>query len=171
MANSIGSALKEARQRRGLRVKDVAANTSARISPSYLSCIENDLRLPSEELLLELAEHIGLWATIATVLVTGVVGANMARAEGIRVFIEVNQQVQQGQLPADGLIAGFAVLAGGLLLLTPGVLTDFVGFALLIRPTRRVLIGALRNWLMSRVRVVGGPDGDVVIQHFDDHRG
>jgi len=60
MSGSIGATLKEARRRRGLRVKDVAARTSARISPSYLSCIENDLRLPSEELLLELAELLGL---------------------------------------------------------------------------------------------------------------
>jgi len=60
MAESIGATLKQARQRRGLRVKDVAGRTSARISPSYLSCIENDLRLPSEELLLELADVLGL---------------------------------------------------------------------------------------------------------------
>lgn len=60
MSDSVGFALKEARRRLGLRVKDVAARTSAKISPSYLSCIENDLRLPSEELLLELGEILGL---------------------------------------------------------------------------------------------------------------
>src|SRR5947208_8914608 len=60
MSDSIGFTIKDARRRLGLRVKDVAARTKARISPSYLSCIENDLRLPSEELLLELAEILGL---------------------------------------------------------------------------------------------------------------
>lgn len=57
---TVGSILKDARRRLGWRVKDVTAKTSARISASYLSCIENDLRLPSEELLLELALLLNL---------------------------------------------------------------------------------------------------------------
>ena len=75
MSESIGAVIKEARRRRGLRVKDIAARTSARISPSYLSCIENDLRLPSEELLLELAElpraQVGQGHSLAPLLLGG----------------------------------------------------------------------------------------------------
>lgn len=95
-------------------------------------------------LLIQVGQVVGLGATILLVVFTGLVGAWLARAEGVRVFFQFQQEVAAGRLPAQSLQDGLAVLVGGALLLTPGILTDFVGFSLLLPASRR--------WIQKRVR-------------------
>jgi UPF0716 protein FxsA len=95
-------------------------------------------------LLIELGQVVGLLPTLALVVFTGVTGAWLARAEGLRVFLQFQRELASGRLPGQALMDGISVLIGGAFLLTPGVLTDVTGFVLLLPPTRR--------WLQRRVR-------------------
>ncbi len=93
-------------------------------------------------ILLYLASLIGILYTILIVVVTGVVGAFLARKQGLAVVSRIRSSTERGVLPGEDLLHGAMILAGGLLLLTPGLLTDVVGFLLLIPRTRK----AAMNW-------------------------
>lgn len=97
--------------------------------------------LPILELviLIRLGQLMGLWPTVALVLLTGFAGAALARLEGMRVLLQFQAEVAAGRLPTQAMLDGISVMVGGALLLTPGVLTDFAGLVLLFPPTRRAL--------------------------------
>ena len=95
-------------------------------------------------LLFQLGDVVGLWPTLALVVFTGVAGARMARLEGLRVFFQFQKELASGRLPGQAMLDGISVLIGGAFLLTPGILTDVVGFALLFPLSRR--------WIQRRVR-------------------
>jgi UPF0716 protein FxsA len=88
-------------------------------------------------LLLQIGDAIGGLATLALVLVTGALGALLARAEGMRVLRAFQDAVARGVVPRDGVLSGALLMLGGALLITPGVLTDALGLVLLIPFTRR----------------------------------
>lgn len=98
-------------------------------------------------LLLALSRVMGVFPTVLLVLLTGVIGASLARAEGLRVLRGFQQAVAAGRVPEDGVVSAVLVLVGGVLLVTPGVLTDACGLLLLIPATRR----ALSRWVSRRV--------------------
>jgi UPF0716 protein FxsA len=105
---------------------------------------------------------MGTFETFMLVMVTGVVGAWMARAEGFRVLRSWQSALAEGRIPADGVVSGALVLVGGVLLVTPGVLTDMVGFALLFPPTRRLLAALVvrrveRGIQAGSIHVMPGP--------------
>jgi UPF0716 protein FxsA len=104
-------------------------------------------------LLLWMAQYVGWLWTLALVIVTGTVGAWLVRWQGFRILWRVREDLTAGRLPTDGLIDGVLVLAAGLLLLTPGVLTDLAGFSLLIPPCRRFVRWRLRRMVQSRFRI------------------
>ena len=95
-------------------------------------------------LLIEMGQWVGIMPTLALVVATGIGGAALARAEGLRVVFQFQKELAQGKLPGQAMLDGASVLIGGAFLLTPGVLTDFVGFALLFPLTRR--------WIQRRVK-------------------
>lgn len=103
-------------------------------------------------LLIRMGEWVGLWPTLALVVLTGAAGAALARAEGVRVFFQFQGELAAGRLPGQALLDGISVLVGGAFLLTPGILTDLVGFALLIPFTRRRLQRRLQAGLEERIR-------------------
>lgn len=103
-------------------------------------------------LLLTLAKVMGFWSTVALVLVTGVCGAALAKREGLRVLRTYQQTLMQGRVPEEGILGAVLVLVGGVLLLTPGVLTDVTGLLLLIPPTRRYVAGMVKRRLERSVR-------------------
>ncbi|WEG13904.1 FxsA family protein [Pullulanibacillus sp. KACC 23026] len=96
-------------------------------------------------------KYIGILATIGIVLLTGVIGASLARREGLAVFHRAKEQLRMGRLPGEELIEGFLVLAGGLLLLTPGYLTDLTGLLLMIPRVRRRLVKPIRRRLQQQL--------------------
>lgn len=98
-------------------------------------------------LLIEVGTLIGALRTILIVVVTGFVGALMARSQGFSVWRKLRETVQGGRSPAGELMEGALVLAGGLLLITPGLITDALGFIFLIPPSRR----AVKNYLMRKL--------------------
>lgn len=103
-------------------------------------------------LLIELGQIVGLLPTLALVVFTGVTGAWLARAEGVRVFFQFQKELASGRLPGQAMLDGISVLVGGAFLLTPGVLTDFVGFSLLLPLSRRWIQRAARARLERQVK-------------------
>lgn len=116
-------------------------------------------------LLIQMGQWVGLLPTLLLVVATGVTGAWLARTEGMRVFFEFQRELAAGRLPTRSMQDGVAVLIGGAFLLTPGILTDVVGFSLLFPPTRRWLQGRARAALQRGIEdgavtwVVMGPGG------------
>lgn len=96
-------------------------------------------------LLIEIGEGIGLGPTVALVLATGMAGAWLARREGIRSWSAVQSELAEGRVPGTELLHALLVVIAGAFLVTPGVLTDVVGLALLLRPVRRAAIRRLRR--------------------------
>lgn len=95
-------------------------------------------------LLIQVGQWVGPLPTIALVVFTGLTGAWLARAEGMRVFFQFQREMASGRIPGQAMLDGISVLVGGAFLLTPGILTDVAGFSLLFPPSRR--------WLQRRVR-------------------
>jgi UPF0716 protein FxsA len=87
-------------------------------------------------LLIRIGNWLGFWPTITLVIATGALGALLARSQGARVLQEIRADLGAGRVPAGRLVDGLLVLVGGLVLLTPGLLTDIVGFLLLVPFTR-----------------------------------
>jgi UPF0716 protein FxsA len=94
-------------------------------------------------LLIRIGQWIGVLATVALVVVTGIAGAALARREGLRTVRQIQADMKGGRFPAGRLLDGVLILVAGGLLLTPGILTDIVGFA--------CLVPGSRNWLKNRV--------------------
>ena len=95
-------------------------------------------------LLIRLGGAIGLFPTLSLCVLTGVAGAWLARREGLRALWSFQQRLARGGVPGRTLMDGLCILLGGALLLTPGLLTDVVGFSLLVPPSRR--------WIQKRIQ-------------------
>ncbi|MEL6543974.1 MAG: FxsA family protein [Myxococcota bacterium] len=103
-------------------------------------------------LLAEVGVRIGWLPTLGIVIATGFIGAALARSQGFAVLRRIREESAQGRAPTDALTDGAMVLVAGTLLITPGVLTDMVGFALLIPPLRAVLKGFVAARLARSVQ-------------------
>jgi len=87
-------------------------------------------------ILIKLGSLFGFWPTIFLIIGTGILGAYLAKLYGLTIWHKIQQDLQAGLMPADKLIDGLLILIGGVVLLTPGLLTDILGFMLLIPFTR-----------------------------------
>ena len=97
-------------------------------------------------ILIKIGGHIGALNTILLVIFTVLLGAMLVRMEGLRTLRQIQSSLAQGQLPAEELIDGVLIFAGGILLLTPGVLTDLCALILLLPYTRM----HFKRWLRRR---------------------
>jgi UPF0716 protein FxsA len=96
---------------------------------------------------IEAGERLGLWPTLAAVVLTAVVGTALLRLQGLSTLARVRESLDAGQLPVAEVFDGICLLIGGALLLTPGFVTDTLGFLLLIPAVRH----ALRRWCQHRL--------------------
>lgn len=111
-------------------------------------------------LLIRIGQLIGLFPTIAICIVTGVLGATLTRRSGVSILNRIQGEMSQGRVPAREIVEGLLVLVSGVVLLTPGVMTDAAGFLLLAPPIRRTVAGVLVHHFKGRIRVGGfGPTG------------
>ena len=101
--------------------------------------------------LIEVGKRLGTLPTIALVMLTGAVGISLARAQGFSVLSRLRQQMEMGILPEEELIAGLVILAGALLLLTPGLITDVFGFACLLPWPRSLLVLWIRKFAARHI--------------------
>jgi len=108
--------------------------------------------IPLVELVLldQLHERTSLLTTVVVVLVTGIVGVNLARRQGMQVWRSIHQQMSAGQTPSQEILDGVMILLAGAFLITPGLLTDGVGFSLLVPRVRRFLGIHLFRWFRQK---------------------
>jgi UPF0716 protein FxsA len=109
--------------------------------------------------LLEFGRLIGSGATLALIIITGISGAYLARSQGFELLTKIQSELSQGRMPANEMIDGLLIFAGGLVLLTPGFWTDLLGFFCLLPATRKLLRPAVRNWLENKLTVVSSKRG------------
>ncbi|MBT3192482.1 MAG: FxsA family protein [Verrucomicrobia bacterium] len=114
---------------------------------SYLLAAFIVLPITELWLLFKVDEHLGLGATILIVVMTGFIGAWLARAQGLMVTMQIQRDLAEGRMPAPRLIDGMMILIAGALLITPGLLTDTVGFLLLVPAVRSII----RAWLRQKM--------------------
>jgi UPF0716 protein FxsA len=103
-------------------------------------------------LLIEIGQLIGTLPTLALIVLTGVLGAFLARRQGATVLARVRTDFQTGQLPTDSIFDGVIILVAGAFLMTPGILTDTVGFLCLIPATRRVIKRTIWSRMQRSIR-------------------
>ena len=102
-------------------------------------------------LLLKIADATNWRVPLAIVLLTGLVGAVLAKLQGLAVLRKLRELIEKGMLPAGPLLDGAFVLVGGALLITPGVLTDALGIAFLFPPTRSLFKRHLKKRIEARI--------------------
>jgi len=107
-------------------------------------------------LIVQVDAAIGGWETLGLLVLDSLVGAWLVRREGFSILAKVQGELGRGELPTNALIDGMLVLFAGALMLTPGFLTDALGFVLLLPPTRAVVRNMLKTQFAGRVNVAGG---------------
>lgn len=114
---------------------------------------------------IEVGGLLGVWPTLALVVVTAAVGVALLRRQGLSTFTRAREALRRHQAPVDEVFDGLCLLVAGALLLTPGFVTDALGFLLLIPAARR----ALQAFLLARV--LAGAEMSVVTSGVDDKDG
>lgn len=99
-------------------------------------------------LLVWVAGHIGAVATVAFVVLTALVGMLFVRAEGRHTIRQLRRRMAAGEPPTDELLDGALLIAAGALLLTPGLVTDVIGFLLVVPVTRLPIRAAVKRWVV-----------------------
>ena len=103
--------------------------------------------------IIQVGEQIGVAWTVAILIADSILGAFLMRAQGRAAWRRFNEALQAGRVPAREVLDGALVMFGGLLLLTPGFITDFLGLVLLIPPMRAVVRAVLAKRLLQRMVV------------------
>jgi UPF0716 protein FxsA len=93
------------------------------------------------------------WVPILVILVDAVAGSALLRWQGLRTLRRIQADLAGGRMPGDGLVDGALILIAAALLITPGILTDIVAFALLIPPLRKLVKRGVQAWLRRHVEV------------------
>ena len=113
-------------------------------------------------ILIEVGGWIGALPTIALVVVTATVGLSLLKRQGLSTLLSARQKMNEGSIPATELVSGVMLAIGGALLLTPGFVTDAVGFVLLIPQTRQWLLFKLIDRFRHKITIEGE------YRHLDD---
>ena len=98
---------------------------------------------------IQIGGEIGLWPTLAIVVITAIVGTALLRAQGLATFASAQKSLARGEFPVSQVFDGACLLVAGALLLTPGFVTDGIGLALFFPPVRDLL----KRWALARGRV------------------
>lgn len=110
---------------------------------------------------LKLGTKIGLPETLLIIIVTGILGAWLTKAQGASALRRFQQASADGRLPHKEVVDGLLILIAGAVLITPGFLTDTIGFLLLLPPIRALLRGSMADYLKSKITIIPpGMQGD-----------
>ncbi|WP_404828197.1 FxsA family protein [Fluctibacter corallii] len=119
-------------------------------------------------LLVNVGEEIGGWNTVAIVIATAFLGAWLVRKEGFATLMQAQRKMQSGALPGQEMAEGLLLVIAGVLLVTPGFITDGIGFLLSLPITRPAIAGALLKRM--QVHIVGGAQQQYAhYQHSHQH--
>ncbi|HEX3601372.1 MAG TPA: FxsA family protein, partial [Lacipirellulaceae bacterium] len=113
------------------------------------------LLLPVAEIfiLVEIGKATAAWVPFAIIAASMLAGFMVARHQGLRVLQRTREDIARGQMPADSLFDAFLILIAGMLLIFPGVLTDILGIALLVSPSRALIKRGLKAWVRRHVEI------------------
>ena len=113
-------------------------------------------------LLIEIGSMFGALTAVFLVILTGFLGAFLARMQGLQTFFRIQESLREGRMPSGDLLDALLIVIAGLVLLTPGFLTDSVGFLLLIPATRN----SIKYWLRRQIelRYVSNSPEDIIIE-------
>ena len=103
-------------------------------------------------ILIEVGKKIGSVTTIGVIILTGIIGTYLVKSQGFMILRKIQNDLNEGIMPGDSLIQGAIVLVGGILLLTPGFVTDILGFIFLIPASRNILKKYLLKWLKRKIK-------------------
>ena len=103
-------------------------------------------------LLIEIGKAIGTLEVILLTIATGIAGAALAKSQGLSILRKIQKEMAEARIPAANLIDGLMILIGGILLLTPGVLTDAFGLLLLVPWTRVLMKRLLMKWMIYKTQ-------------------
>ncbi|MFW6124327.1 MAG: FxsA family protein [Acidobacteriota bacterium] len=102
-------------------------------------------------ILIKVGGLIGALNTITIIVITGIIGAYLARSQGFKVIQKINLAMNQGRTPAQEFLEGFFILIGGFTLLTPGFVTDIMGLSMLFPPTRSLYIKLALRLIQNKI--------------------
>lgn len=138
-----------------LRIKGMVSTEFSELSVMrYLFSFFIIVPIAEMWILLEVGERLGALPTILLVMLTAAIGIALLRRQGVSTLARAQQRMQDGQMPAQEMIEGIALAVGGALLLTPGFMTDALGFACLIPASRRKLAAlAVAQFARGRMSV------------------
>ena len=97
-------------------------------------------------LLIKIGSYLGAFNTVVIVILTAFLGALLARYQGLQTMLRVKESLERGEMPAEELLDALLILLAGIVLLTPGFLTDLAGIVILIPKTR----GMFKRWLRKK---------------------
>jgi UPF0716 protein FxsA len=103
-------------------------------------------------ILIEVGKKIGSLTTIGIIILTGIIGAYLVKGQGFMILKKIQNDLNEGIMPGDSLIQGAIILVGGIFLLTPGFVTDVIGFIFLIPVSRGVVKKYLLKWLKGKIK-------------------
>lgn len=104
-------------------------------------------------LLMQVGGIIGGWNTVGIVIITAFLGATLVRQQGLQTYINAQTKMQQGQIPSQEVAEGLLLLVAGVLLVTPGFVTDTIGFLFSLPMTRPFFAKWVSHVLLSKFKV------------------
>ncbi|MHC1757589.1 MAG: FxsA family protein [Methanosarcina sp.] len=116
-------------------------------------------------LLIKIGGIIGTLNTILIILITASLGAYLTKSQGFRVLSQIQNATRQGYMPGNELLHGLFVLIGGFALLTPGFLTDTIGFSMLIPQIREIYVGIAKGIIKKKIQ-----QGNFQMRMYTDFR-
>ena len=113
-------------------------------------------------LLIEIGSMFGALTAVTLVILTGFLGAFLARMQGLQTLYRIQESLREGRMPSGELLDALLIVIAGLVLLTPGLLTDSAGFLLLIPATRN----SIKYWLRRQIelRYMSNRPEDIIIE-------
>jgi len=102
-------------------------------------------------LLIKVGGLIGPLQTLGALMVFSLIGVWLAKSQGFRIISVIRDELADGRMPAAHFLDGVLILFGGILLIVPGFITDFIGLFFLIPATRQLFKNSLRNWLERKL--------------------
>jgi len=100
-------------------------------------------------LLIEIGSIFGSLTAVTLVIFTGFLGAFLARRQGLQTLYQIHESLNKGKIPSSELIDAVLIVIAGVVLLTPGFITDLAGFVILIPATRN----SIKYWLRSQIKI------------------
>ncbi|WP_448547981.1 FxsA family protein [Thalassotalea fusca] len=115
--------------------------------------------------LMQVGAVLGAWPTIAIVIATAWLGAKHVRQQGLATMQSVQNKMAVGEMPSEDIVTGLLLLVAGVLLVTPGFVTDFFGLSLLVPSVRKGLIASVQQHLSTSAT----QSGSVFFHHQQSH--